>query len=139
MSLTFPRKFAHGQKVDNVDVYGELFLWPDGHFQYMVHIRNRDPKKGNCINVTFALLDGKHAPLGIYGMPADQARCVAPWGGLRAGQRYDELYGKVPEDKLKKTGAVALLFRPQNQELDAARLRDLATAGSELMFCPSPD
>ncbi len=27
MSLTFPRKFAHGQKLGNVDVYGELFLW----------------------------------------------------------------------------------------------------------------
>jgi len=67
MSLTFPRKFAHGQKVDNVDVYGELFLWPE------------------------------------------------------------------------KTGAVALLFRPQHQELDAACLRDLAMAGSELVFCPSPD
>lgn len=140
MSLTFPRKFTHGQKVGHVDVYGELFLWPDGHFQCMVHTRNRDPLNGGCsINVTFTLLDEKHVPLGTYGMPADQTLSVAPWGALRAGQRYDELYGKVPEDKLKKTGAVALLFRPQNQEWDAACLQDLATTGSELVFCPSPD
>jgi len=139
MSLTFPRKFAHGQKVGYVDVYGELFLWPEGNFQYMVHIRNRDPHNGGCVNVSFALLDEKQASLGAYGMPASQAWCVAPWGALRAGQRYDELFGKVPEEKLTKTCAVALLFRPQDQELDAACLPDLATAGSELVFCPSPD
>ena len=133
MSLTFPRKFAHGQKVGNVDVYGELFLWPDGHFQYMVHTRNSDPLNGSSINATFALLDENEVPLGTYGMPADQAWSVA------AGRRYDELYGKVPEDKLKKTATVALLFRSHNQELDAANLQHLATAGSELLLCPTPD
>ena len=133
MSLTFPRKFAHGQKAGSVDIYGELFLWPDGHFQYMVHIRNSDPLSGGSINATFALLDEKRVPLGIYGMQADQVLSVA------AGRRYDELYGKVPEDKLKKAGAVALLFRRHGEELDTSRLRDLATAGSELMLCPIPD
>ena len=133
MSLTFPRKFAHGQKVGNVDVYGELYLWPDGHFQYMVHTRNRYPQNGNSINATFALLDEKQVPLGTYGMPADQAL------GVAAGRRYDELYGKVPEDKLRKTSAVALLFRSHNQELDAASVQGLATVGSELLFCPTPD
>ncbi len=139
MSLTFPRKFAHGQKVGNVDVYGELVLWPDGHFQYNVNIRNSDPLNGNCVNVTFALLDEKRVPLGTYGLPADQAWCVAPWGHVQAGQRYDELFGKVPEDNLKKTAAVTLLFRRQDQELDAASLQDLAKAGSELVLCPNPD
>ena len=133
MSLTFPRKFVRGQKVGDVDVYGELFLWPDGHFQYMVHIRNKDPLKADGINATFALLDDGQAQLGIYGMPADEAWSVV------AGQRYGELYGIVPEDKLKKTGAVALIFRPQNEELDAANLRSLASVGSELVFCPTPD
>jgi hypothetical protein len=131
--IAFPRKFAHGQKVGNVDVYGELYLWPDGHFQYMVHSRNRDPLSGGSINVSFALLDQQHVLLGTYGMPADQAWSVA------AGQRHDELFGKVPEDKLKKTGAVALLFRPHDQKLDAAGVQALATAGSELVFCPTPD
>lgn len=139
MSLTFPRKFVHGQKVGNVDVHGELFLWPEGHFEYRVHIRNRDPLTGGCVNVSFALLDEKRALLGTYGMPANQAWCVAPWGDLAAGQRYDELFGKVPTAKLKNTGAVALLFRPQNQPLDAASLKHLAMAGSELTFCPVPD
>ena len=133
MSLTFPRKFTHGQKVGNVDVYGELFLWPDGHFQYMVHTRNSHPLSGSDINATFALLDAKHAPLGVYGMPADQYWSVA------ASRRYDELYGKVHAEKLQKTAAVALLFRRPGQESDAASLRDLATAGSELMLCPIPD
>ena len=133
MSLTFPRKFTHGQKMGNVDVYGELFLWPDGHFQYMVQIRNSDPLSGSSINATFARLDEKRVPLGIYGMPADQAWSVA------AGRHYDELYGKVPGDKLKKADAVALLFRRQGEELDTSRLRDVATAGSELMLCPIPD
>lgn len=139
MSLKLPRKFAHGQKVENVGVYGELFLWSDGHFQYMVHIRNRDPVNGCCIHVSFALLGEKGALLGIYGMPADQAWCVAPWGDVKAGQRYDEIFGKVPQDKLAQTDAVALLFRPQDQELDAAALPHLAMAGSELVFCPIPD
>ncbi len=133
MSLTFPRKFTHGQKVGNVDVYGELFLWPDGHFQFMVHTRNSDPLSGSNINATFALLDGKHAPLGVYGMPADQA-----WSAV-AGRRYDELYGKVHAEKLQKTAAVALLFRRQGQELDASGLPDLATTGNDLILCPIPD
>jgi len=130
--ITFPRKFIHGQKVGNVDVYGELYLWPDGHFQYMVHSRNRDPLNGGHINVTFALLDEKRVPLGIYGMPVDQSWSVA------AGQRHDELFGKVPEDKLRKTAAVALLFRTHNEELDVTSLQGLATVGSELLFCPTP-
>lgn len=133
MSLALPRKFVHGQKIDKVDVYGELYLWPDGHFQYMVHIRNSDPLNGSSINATFALLDGKHVPLGIYAMPADQALSVG------TGRRYDEFYGKVPADKLNQTVAVALIFRRQDQTLDASTLRDLATAGSELMLCPIPD
>jgi hypothetical protein len=131
--ITFPRKFVHGQKVGNVDVYGQLYLWPDGYFQYMVHIRNRDPLNGNGINVTFALLDEKQVLLGTYGMPAYQAWSVA------AGQCYNDLHGKIPKNKLKKTGAVALLFRPQNQELDVASLQGLATVGSELVFCATPD
>ncbi len=137
--ITFPRKFVQGQKVGNVDVYGELYLWPSGPFQYRVHLRNRDRLSGNCINVTFALLDEKQVLLGIYGMPADQAWCVAPLGDLQAGQRYDELYGQIPETKLKKTAAVALLFRAQGQELDATSVQSLATVGIELLFCPTPD
>ena len=133
MGLTFPRKFTHGRKVGKVDVYGELFLWPDGHFQYMVHIRNGDPQNGGWINVSFALLDEQQMPLGVYGMPADQAWSVA------GGRRYDELYGKVPEDKLGQTSAVALLFRPRDQELDAASVQHPATSGSELLLCPIPD
>lgn len=133
MSLTFPRKFTHGQKLGNIDVYGELFLWPDGHFQYMIHIRNSDPLRGSSINARFALLDAKHARLGVYGMPADQYWSVA------ASRRYDELYGKVHPEKLQKTAAVALLFRRRGQELDASSLPGLATTGSELMLCPIPD
>ena len=55
ISLTFPRKFTHGQKVGKVDVYGELFLWPDGHFQDMVHRRSNDPFDRGCINAAFVL------------------------------------------------------------------------------------
>ena len=133
MSLTFPRKFVHGQKVGSADVYGELFLWPDGYFQYMVQIRSSDPLNGSSINASFALLDANHAPLGTYGMPPDHAWSVA------AGRRSDELFGKVHAEKLQQTAGVALLFRLQDQELDAASLRELATAGSELMLCPIPD
>lgn len=133
MSLTFPRKFTHGQKVGNVDAYGELFLWSDGHFQYMVHIRNRDPLRAGHINTTFALYDDHQVLLGSYGMAPGQKLSVS------AGQRYDELYGKVPEDKLTMTASVALLFRLHGQELDAAGVASLATTGSELVLCPIPD
>jgi len=132
MSLTFPRKFTHGQKVGNVDTYGELFLWPDGHFQYMVHIRNRDPLRAGHINATFALYDDHQVLLGSYGMAPGQQLSVS------AGQSYDELYGKVPEDKLKMTASVALLFQSHGQELDAAGVARLATTGSELVLCPIP-
>lgn len=138
MSLTFPRKFTHGQKVHNVDVYGELYLWPDGHFKYAVEMRNGDPLSGGRINVSFALLDEQQNPLGTYGLPPDQGWAVGPCGDRRSGRCHDELFGNVPEDKLKKAAAVALLFRPKGQAPDAARLQDLATTGSELVLCPIP-
>lgn len=131
--IAFPRKFVHGQKAGKLDVYGELYLWPDGHFQYMVHSRNLDPLVGAAVHVSFALLDEQQALLGTYGMPPDQT-----WNVV-AGQRHDELFGKIPEEKLRKTAAVALLFRPQYQKLDPASLEDLATTGSELVLCPTPD
>ena len=139
MSVSFPRKFVHGQKVDNADVHGELHVWPDGRFHFRVRIHNHDPVKGNCFHVTFALLDEKQLPLGTYGMPADQAWYVGPLRDYQANRRFDELYGEIPEEKLRKTSAVALLFRPQNQALDAAGLQGLATLGSGLVFCPIPD
>ena len=133
VSLTFPRKFIHGQKVGSADVYGELFLWPDGYFQYMVQIRNSDPLNASSINTSFALLDANHALLGTYGMPADHGWSVT------AGRRSDELFGRVRTEQLPLTVGVALLFRRPGQELDAASLRELVTAGSELMLCPIPD
>ena len=120
MSLTFPCKFAHNQKVDNVNVHGELHVWPDGRFHFRFRAYNHSPLKGSCFNVSFVLLGEKHVPLGTYGMPPDQGWCVGPLGGYQPSQRNDELYGEVPEDTLKKTCAVALLFRPQTQALDAA-------------------
>lgn len=34
MQLPFPRKFTHGQNMGNADVSGDLFLGPDGPFQF---------------------------------------------------------------------------------------------------------
>jgi len=139
MSLTFPRKFAHEQKRDNVHVHGELHVWPDGRFHFRVHIHNHSPVKGGCFNVSFVLLDEKHEALGTYGMPADQGWYVGPLGDYQPSRRSEELYGEVPEDTLRKTCAAALLFRLQNQAFDAASLQGLPTQGSELLFCPIPD
>lgn len=66
-------------------------------------------------------------------MPADEGWSVV------AGRRSDDLFGKVPENKLKSTATVALLFGPQDQQWDIASLRDLAADGGELVFCPIPD
>jgi len=139
MSLTFPCKFAHDQKADNVNVHGELQVWPDGRFHFRVRVYNHSPLKGRCFNVSFVLLDEKHEPLGTYGMPADQGWYVGPLGDYRPSRRSDELYGEVPEDALRKTCAVALLFRPQTQALAAASLQGIPPLRSELLFCPIPD
>ncbi len=72
-------------------------------------------------------------PVGPLFLPAEDAWNVA------AGQRSDELFGKVHAEKLQLTIAVALLYRRQGEKLDAASLPGLATAGSELMLCPIPD
>ena len=139
MGLSFPRKFTHLQKVGHADVRAELYLRPDGHFQYMVDINNTDPLKGNSIHVSFALFDEKDVLLGIYGMPSDQAWYVAPLGHLRAGLRYDELHGQqIPGDELKKTRTVALLFRQQGLEMNTTSLQGLAAVGSELGCRPIP-
>jgi len=52
----------------------------------------------------------KQALLGIYCMPADEGWSVVP------GRRSNDLVGKLPENKLKSTATVALLFRPQYQQ-----------------------
>jgi hypothetical protein len=139
MPIEFPRKFARGQKVENVDVYAELFIWPGGYFQYETHMRSRHPTAGACVNVRFALLDAAGRLIGIFGMPPGDEWCVGPQGQGVSSQRNDSLYGKVPADKLAKAQAVALVFARANSAIDAAALGAIATGGEELQLCPTPD
>lgn len=139
MPITFPRKFTHGQKVGSADVYGELFIWPEGYFHYMVHTRGHDSKASSSIHVALELMDGAGQPIGTYGMAPDQDWRVGPGSGGLSAQRFDELYGKIPEDKLARTDKVALVFRASGQEAIPGNLGDIASTGDELEFCPNPD
>lgn len=135
MPIKFPRKFACGQKLEHADVYGELYVWPEGYFQYAIDLRSRLPKVGACVNVTFVLFDANQTPLVTYGMPPDQEWYVGPW----PGHRYDQLHGQIAKDKLEGTESVALVFRTKGQELAATELQAIASTGIELEFCPIPD
>lgn len=135
MPIKLPRKFARGQKLEGADVFGELYVWPEGYFQYAIDIRSRLPKVGACINVSFVLLDANQTPLGTYGMPPDQEWCVGPW----PGRRYDQLYGQIAKDQLERAESVALVFRTKGQEVAATALHAIASTGTDLEFCPIPD
>ena len=138
MPIKFPRKFARGQKLENADVYAELYVWPEEYFQYAIDIRSRLAKVGPCVNVAFVLLDANQAPLGTYGMPPEQTWCVGPGGNAHPGHRYAQLFGQIPKDKLDRTETVALVFRAEGQAVEAAALRAIASTGDELEFCPIP-
>ena len=139
MPIAFPRKFTHGQKVGSADVYGELFIWPEGYFHYMVHTRGHDPKASSSINVALVLLDAAGKAVGTYGMGPDQEWRVGPGSEGLSAQRFDELYGKIPEDKLKQAESVALVLRARGEEIAIDKLASLAGAGEPLEFCPNPD
>ena len=78
MPLTFPRKFTHGQKLALADVYGELYIWPDGHFHCTTSSRNSDPASGCLVSVSFILFDRSWAPLGTFGMAPEEGYPVGP-------------------------------------------------------------
>ena len=139
MPIRLPRKFARGQKLENADVYGELYVWPEGYFQYAIDIRSRLPKVGAWVNVTFVLLDANQTSLGTYGMPPDLEWCIGPGGNGPSSHRYDQLYGQIPKDKLEKTESVALVFRTKGQKVAATALPAIASTGDNLEFCPIPD
>lgn len=139
MSLTFPRKFTHGVKTENADAYAELFVWPEGHFQLMVHIRCTDARHAAQINATVVLLDQTGQPIGTFGMAQEEMWTVGPPAYCQSSQRHDQLFGKIPEEKLQKTEAVTLVLRAPGQEIGADELRAIANRGAELVLCPVPD
>ena len=139
MPIKFPRKFARGQKLEHADVYGELYVWPEGYFQYAIDLRSRLPKVGACVNVTFVLFDANQIPLVTYGMPPDHEWCVGPRGDGQPGHRYDHLYGQIAKDKLERAESVALVFRTSGQEVAVTALQAMAGTGTDLEFCPIPD
>jgi hypothetical protein len=139
MPIAFPRKFARGQRVENADVYAELFIWPEGYFECTTHIRGRQPTSGACVNVRFALLDAAGKLLGTYGMPPGEEWCVGPHGAGVSSQRHDTLYGKIPTGKLADVESVALVFARKDAPIEAGALGAIASTGEELGFCPVPD
>lgn len=135
MPIKLPRKFTRGQKLEHTDVYGELYVWPEGYFQYSIDIRSRLPRVGSCVNVTFVLFDANQSPLATYGMPPGEEWHIGPW----PGHRYDQLHGQIAKDKLARTESVALVFRTKGQEVAAAALLAIASTGADLELCPVPD
>lgn len=134
MSLTFPRKFTRGQKVSIADVYGELHVWPDGHFHYAISIRNTEPGERCRVSASFVLFDQGNNLLGTYGALPDEAQFITPWG------RVDhDLYGKIPGEKLARAESVALAFRLADQATDVDKLREVAGVGNELVLCSAPE
>ena len=134
MALTFPRKFTHGQRVSIADVYGVIHIWPDGHFHYTISIRNTEPGEGCRVNVSFVLFDPKRTLLGTFGMLPQQELSISPGGRI-----HNDFYGRIPQHKLADAASVALAFRGAGDNIDVDKLRQIAQAGTELVFCPTPD
>ena len=134
MILTFPRKFAKGRKVDIADVYGELHIWPGGHFHYMISIRNTAPGEHCRVNVSFAVFDANQALLGTYGMLPEEEMAISPLGRIN-----HDLYGKIAEGKLARAASVALAFRLAGQGMDVEQLVETAGIGNELVLCAAAD
>ncbi len=134
MPLTFPRKFVRGEKLQSADLYGELHIWPTGHYDFKVSIRNTDASQGCKMHAGIVLLDKSEEVAGSYGVGQEEPFELGPWG-----QRHEQIYGKIPAQVLARTETVAIAFCAVGESFDAAKFRSIASAGVELMLCPIPD
>lgn len=146
MALSFPRKFSDGYRVENADCYGDVYIYPSGHWLIGTHLsRAGGALSGTCVHVSFVLCDAEGLPLeapglnGVarFGMPSDHMWCVAPsWQGGPA-DRYDNISGGLPQEILGRAEKVSILFIHANKPFDweavKRTIKDIAQLGKELI------
>jgi len=147
MSLSFPRKFSDGYRVDKADCYADVYVYPNGQWLIGTHLSmvGGFHMGGTCVNISFILCDRNGVPLqapgrdGIarFGMPADHKWCVAPSQVLGPADRHDSISGELPSALLASVESVSIIFIEQEKPPDWNTLlqtaKDLAKAGSELL------
>lgn len=84
-------------------------------------------------------LDVRGGAIGTYGLPQDQELYVGARAEGLTTQRFDEVFGQIPRDKLAQAEAVALVFRAKDDVTDPAALKEMVSRGDELEFCPCPN
>lgn len=134
MSIPLPCRLSFGEKVQGVDCYADLFLYPGGHFLINFAMRANPPFTGARINVGFALFDSTGKPLGskTFGMEEEQGSNIEPLAHGFPPERYDTIAWTMPPALLDQAARVAICFRPRGVTPDWEKLKKLATVPAAL-------
>ena len=135
MSIPLPCRLNFGEKVQRVDCYADLFLYPGGHFLMNFAMRANAPFVGARINVGFALFDAAGNPLGgrTFGMEEDQGSNIEPLGRGFPSERHDIVAWTMPPKLLDQAARVAICFRPKGVAPDWDKLKNLAKVPTPLL------
>lgn len=128
MPIPLPCSLSHGEKIQGVDCYADLYLYPGGHFLMNFAMRAKAPFAGAHINVGFALFDAAGQPLGgkTFGMEEDQGSNLDPLTRGFPSERYDTIAWTMPPGLLDQAARVAICFRSKNAAPDWKKLATLA-------------
>ena len=135
MSIPLPCRLSFGEKLQGVDCYADLFLYPSGYFLMNFTMRTNAPFAGARINVSFALFDATGTPLGgkTFGMKEDQASNVKFLDRGNRAVRDDTIAWTMPPELLDEAALVAICFRPKGVAADWEKLKKLAQVPTPLL------
>ncbi len=128
MSIPLPCRLGFGEKLQGVDCYADLFLYPGGHLLMNFSMRANSPFAGARINVGFALYDAAGNPLGgrTFGMEENQSSNIEPLARGNRAVRDDTIAWIMPPELLDQAARVAICFRPKGVAPDWEKLKKLA-------------
>jgi hypothetical protein len=135
MSIPLPCRLSFGEKLQGVDCYADLFLYPGGHFLMNFTMRANAPFAGARINVGFALFDAAGNLLGgkTFGMEEHQASNIEPLERGNRAVRNDMIAWTMPPELLAQAARVAICFRPKGVAPDWDKLKKLAQVSIPLL------
>ena len=134
MSIPLPCRLSFGEKLQGVDCYADLFLYPGGHFLMNFSMRANAPFVGAGVNVGFGLFDAAGNLLGgrTFGMEEDQGSNIEPLARGNRAVRDDTIAWTMPPELLDQAERVAICFRPKGVAPDWDKLKKLAKAPTSL-------
>jgi hypothetical protein len=135
MSIPLPCRLSFGEKLQGVDCYADLFLYPGGHFLMNFEMRAHAPFAGARINVSFALFDAAGNPLGgkTFGMEENQGSNIESLTHGFPPVRNDTIAWVMPPELLDQAVRVAICFRPKEVTPDWKKLEKLAKVPAHLL------